>query len=44
MRKNTQDKSSQYGAVQSKEAGRMIKKKYDDFQQAPAGYAWGQEG
>ena len=44
MRKNNQDKSSQYGAVQTNETGRMIKKTYDGFQQAPAVYAWGQEG
>lgn len=29
MGKNTQDKSSQYGAVQSKETGRMLKKMCD---------------
>ena len=44
MRKNTQDKSSQYGAVKTNETGRMIKKTYDGFQQAPAVHAWGQEG
>ena len=43
MRKNTQDKSSQYGAVKTNETGRMIKKTYDGFQQAPAVHAWGQE-